>query len=316
MTKEQMQSKIRSILSHRINGLEIYACLKKGEEYRLKPLRATDKLINKANEMITCAIEKAYLKDEIEYDSSDNIADNRKCLYEVLQDEKYHPFDFLNSYKEFSEVFSDLDRKPLLGFFFRLNLNDEYFWAYQQVYSVTKIDRSKHIFAFFSNNTFESIDKDLLQIDARVDLLVIDNSIVTANVELLQRSFLFERYIRREATETLIKIKKMNIVQGFSKFLNFEKKRTNAKKLLKAKNSKVLSMKRNDLLNGLKKHPRYSAVFEFSNDDFIRIKSQKDADAFIKMLNDDIVRSELTGQEYDSNSKSILDPEKWTRVKR
>lgn len=53
---------------------------------------------------------------------------------------------------------------------------------------------------------------------------------------------------------------------------------------------------------------RIAVMFAFE-DDHVVINSQKDAAAFIKMLNDDIVRSELTGQEYDSPSKSALEPQ-------
>ena len=84
-------------------------------------------------------------------------------------------------------------------------------------------------------------------------------------------------------------------------------KLTNAKKLLKAKNSPVLQMKKNDLLENLKKHSRYKTMFKFEEDHIV-ISSQKEAAAFIKMLNDDIVRSELTGKEYDSSSKMLLGP--------
>lgn len=83
--------------------------------------------------------------------------------------------------------------------------------------------------------------------------------------------------------------------------------RENAKKLLKAKNSPVLQMKKNDLLENLKKHSRYKTMFKFEEDHIV-ISSQKEAAAFIKMLNDDIVRSELTGKEYDSSSKMLLAP--------
>ncbi len=93
------------------------------------------------------------------------------------------------------------------------------------------------------------------------------------------------------------------------KFVAFENKSklTNAKKLLKAKNSPVLQMKKNDLLENLKKHSRYKTMFKFEEDHIV-ISSQKEAAAFIKMLNDDIVRSELTGKEYDSSSKMLLGP--------
>lgn len=97
--------------------------------------------------------------------------------------------------------------------------------------------------------------------------------------------------------------------QDKCKFVAFENKSklTNAKKLLKAKNSPVLQMKKNDLLENLKKHSRYKTMFKFEEDHIV-ISSQKEAAAFIKMLNDDIVRSELTGKEYDSSSKMLLGP--------
>lgn len=66
-------------------------------------------------------------------------------------------------------------------------------------------------------------------------------------------------------------------------------------------------MKKNDLLENLKKHSRYKTMFKFEEDHIV-ISSQKEAAAFIKMLNDDIVRSELTGKEYDSSSKMLLGP--------
>lgn len=96
---------------------------------------------------------------------------------------------------------------------------------------------------------------------------------------------------------------------SLEKFVAFENKSklTNAKKLLKAKNSPVLQMKKNDLLENLKKHSRYKTMFKFEEDHIV-ISSQKEAAAFIKMLNDDIVRSELTGKEYDSSSKMLLGP--------
>lgn len=126
---------------------------------------------------------------------------------------------------------------------------------------------------------------------------------------LMQRFFGFEQYIRAGAQKTIEIIRNLDIVDSLEKFVAFENKSklTNAKKLLKAKNSPVLQMKKNDLLENLKKHSRYKTMFKFEEDHIV-ISSQKEAAAFIKMLNDDIVRSELTGKEYDSSSKMLLGP--------
>lgn len=182
-------------------------------------------------------------------------------------------------------------------------------WVYQHIYSVSRIDRSKNVIALFVGDTYDEIDSDIVQIDSRADVIIFSSSVVTAKMDLMQRFFGFEQYIRAGAQKTIEIIRDLDIVDSLEKFVAFENKSklTNAKKLLKAKNSPVLQMKKNDLLENLKKHSRYKTMFKFEEDHIV-ISSQKEAAAFIKMLNDDIVRSELTGKEYDSSSKMLLGP--------
>lgn len=186
MTKEEIQASIKSIMfSGSVCGIEIYACLRDESGYQTKKIRATDKLLSSTKDKVAGFINCTYLADDAEFDTSENIADNKKEFYEISLIENY----------------------------------------------------------------------------------------------------------------------------SLEKFVAFENKSklTNAKKLLKAKNSPVLQMKKNDLLENLKKHSRYKTMFKFEEDHIV-ISSQKEAAAFIKMLNDDIVRSELTGKEYDSSSKMLLGP--------
>lgn len=177
------------------------------------------------------------------------------------------------------------------------------------IYSVSRIDRSKNVIALFIGDTYDEVDSDIVQIDSRADVIIFSSSAVTAKMDLMQRFFGFEQYIRAGAQKTIEIIRNLDIVDSLEKFVAFENKSklTNAKKLLKAKNSPVLQMKKNDLLENLKKHSRYKTMFKFEEDHIV-ISSQKEAAAFIKMLNDDIVRSELTGKEYDSSSKMLLAP--------
>lgn len=172
------------------------------------------------------------------------------------------------------------------------------------------INRSKSLFAMLSHNkTYKTLDRDVLKIDSRADILIIGNSLITSNIPLLQNTFGFERYIRAEAAKTIAAIEAIDLVEGIDKFLAFENKEklTNAKKLMKAKNSPVLNIPRDELLRRIKVHGRYKDKFIIENEK-IHIKSQKDANEFVKMLNDDIVRSELTNQEYDSIRKMLLEP--------
>lgn len=277
--------------------------------YQTKKIRATDKLLSSTKDKVAGFINCTYLADDAEFDTSENIADNKKEFYEISLIENYRPFIFLDDAEKRTEYYSESDRNKLSGFLFRINLNDKYFWVYQHIYSVSRIDRSKNVIALFVGDTYDEIDSDIVQIDSRADVIIFSSSVVTAKMDLMQRFFGFEQYIRAGAQKTIEIIRDLDIVDSLEKFVAFENKSklTNAKKLLKAKNSPVLQMKKNDLLENLKKHSRYKTMFKFEEDHIV-ISSQKEAAAFIKMLNDDIVRSELTGKEYDSSSKMLLGP--------
>ena len=256
---------------------------KEVEEYILAEMQATDTLEKK--DIRKKAAEAKKKMDKLQHD----LPKRRK----EIQDEAQAEIDRFNQLQEIN---------PLL----LINIVLKF---YQHIYSVSRIDRSKNVIALFVGDTYDEIDSDIVQIDSRADVIIFSSSVVTAKMDLMQRFFGFEQYIRAGAQKTIEIIRDLDIVDSLEKFVAFENKSklTNAKKLLKAKNSPVLQMKKNDLLENLKKHSRYKTMFKFEEDHIV-ISSQKEAAAFIKMLNDDIVRSELTGKEYDSSSKMLLGP--------
>lgn len=306
----EIQASINSIMfSGEVCGIEILACLRDENRYQTKKIRSTDKLLSSTKNKVAEFINRTYLADDAEYDTSENIADNKKKFYEISLTEDYRPFTFLDDVEKRTEYYSEKDRNKLSGFLFKINLNDQYFWIYQHIYSVSRIDRSKKVIALFIGDTYDEIDSDIVQIDSRADIIIFSSSLITEKIDLMQRFFGFEQYIRTGAQKTIEIIRSLDIVNSLEKFIELENKSklTNAKKLLKAKNSPVLQMKKDDLLDNLKKHSYYKNIFKFKEGHIV-ISSQKDAAAFIKMVNDDILRSELTGQEYDSSSKILLNP--------
>lgn len=311
MNTETMKSRINSIMfSGARFGLKIFACIKEEEKILLKKFKTDDELRENVCEMLELVVGSKFVPDDIELDAADNIADKRKVLYEIVQDDQYSPFSFITEQESTEEVYTENDQGSLFGFMFRISKGDKFIWAYQHVYPVRIIKRSKSLYAMITEgDTYVTLDRDVMKIDSRIDLILIDNSIITANISLMQQSFGFEKYIRGEAEKTIAIIDKLGIVSDIKKFFAFEDKPslTNAKKLLKAKGSPVLNMTGTALIDGLKNHKRYSTIFVF-DEDKIAITSQKDVGELIKMLNDDIVRSELTNQEYDSSAKHILEP--------
>ena len=150
MTKEEIQASIKSIMfSGAVCGIEIYASLRNENGYHTKKMRATDKLLSSTKDKVAGFINCTYLADDAEFDTSENIADNKKEFYEISLTENYRPFAFLDGAEKCTEYYSESDKNKLSGFLFRINLNDQYFWVYQHIYSVSRIDRSKNVIALF-----------------------------------------------------------------------------------------------------------------------------------------------------------------------
>ena len=292
------------------HGLSVFAWLEDDTQPRLKQFLIDENLRSQLIQMLDREVKDRFLADEVEVDSSENIADKRRVLYEFQQSETYAPFRIISQWDYVTEQYSESDQKKLRGLLFRINRNDDDIWVYQRVYNVSLVKRSKSLLAAVGKtNTYVLMDSDVLRIDSRIDVLVVGDSFFSSNIDLLQKSFGFDRYIRGEAAKTIQLIDELDIVSDTGKITAFGDKEalSNAKKLLRAKGSPVLKMKKKDLLTRIKQHPRYGVKFKIQNDKIV-ITSQKEAGEFIKMLNDDILRSELTGREYDSLSKKILEP--------
>lgn len=213
MTKEEIQASIKSIMfSGAVCGIEMYASLRNENGYHIKKMRATDKLLSSTKDKVAGFINCTYLAEDAEFDTSENIADNKKEFYEISLTESYRPFAFLDGAEKCTEYYSESDKNKLSGFLFRINLNDQYFWVYQHIYSVSRIDRSKNIIARLTGDTYDEVDSDIVQIDSRADIIIFSSSVVTAKMDLMQRFFGFEQYIRAGAQKTIEIIRNLDIV--------------------------------------------------------------------------------------------------------
>ena len=311
MTTEEFKKIVGSIVEpEKPFGLEIYACVKELGNIVLKKIQVTDNLKKDLSKLVKNAVEDQLLADDVEIDSANNISDKRNVLREIPQTEKYHPFSFLDNESNIKECYTEANQGALIGYVFRINKNDDYFWLYQHLYPIKLLNRSKAVYAILNTGvTYTTLNKDIFRIEPRIDAAIIGESIFTTKTDLMQKFFGFDQYIKEAAERTIGNIKQMSLVKDTTKLeeLLGKDRLTDAKKLMSAENSPVFGMDQSILCERLKKHSRYKDKFQY-DDNMIIIETQKAASDFLKMLNDDIVKSELTDQEYDSHSKTALPP--------
>jgi len=311
MTKEEAKLKIQKIVFAEITcGVEMYVCLKENDGFIIEKMVTMTPLKNRIRELVKRVLETNYLDVNIEYEDVTNISDNKKSIYMLEQSPSYIPFILLQS-ELIVQNFKEDNMDRVLGFFFQMNRNDDKFFVYQQAYVGSKLKAHNALRIIHKGeDKFDTFDENLLKLDNRADFIVIDNEILIKNIKVLQDNFGFQTYVRAEAQNVIESIEELDIVSNIEKIkaCQMEEKLTNSKKLMKIKNSPVLKMDREVLLDKIPRIQRYASIIKIE-DGKIKTTSKQDVNNLLKLLNDDYVKSELTEQEYDSPTKNLLEDE-------
>lgn len=154
MQVSEMKRTIKDIVrKDEVCGITAFAYITKNNEKLIKKFLITDELRENVRTMLISTLDNKFLADDIDLDSSDNIADNKQTLYEIEQTEDYKPFGLIESYDSITATYSESDQENLTGFLFKLNYNDKFIWAYQHIHKTGLIKRSKAVYAMFFGNS-------------------------------------------------------------------------------------------------------------------------------------------------------------------
>lgn len=313
MNKQEITSKIKEITeTGAVCGVDVYVCLKGEEqEFYIEKMISMNSLKDRIRSIALEIINTQYLQDEVVYCDILDVIDNKKAVYVLEQSDEYKPFALLND-DSMDEVFNfdEKDIGNVLGFLFKINLNSKKLFIYQQAYVGSRLQAKNNLRIIQKDNVFEIVDKEMLKIDKRGELLILDNTILVRNVKVLQDFFGFQVFVRNQAQSVISKLEELDIIGNIATLKEYQtgEKLTISKKLMKVKNSPVLAMDKDELINKIPLVPRYKNIIHIENGK-IRTNTKKDVDNLMKLLNDDYVKSELTDMEYDSTSKTLLNCE-------
>lgn len=312
MNKLEMTSKIREIIETDTNcGVEIYVCLKNDEQvFYIEKMVSRNELKDRVRAIVLDVLREQYLDDDTEYGDISDVIDNKKMVYVLEQSEEYCPFSALGDNLDVISTFEEKNIERVLGFIFKINLNSKKIFAYQQAYVGSRLQAKNVLRIMQKEDVFQIVEKEMLKIDKRVELVIVDNTILVRNVKVLQDYFGFQLFVRNQAQSVISKLEELDILGDIDVLKECQngEKLTISKKLMKIKDSPVLEMDKDELIRKIPLIPRYRGIIHIE-DGKIRTSTKKDVDNLLKLLNDDIVKSELTDKEYDSTSKILLNSE-------
>jgi Domain of unknown function (DUF4868) len=183
---------------------------------------------------------------------------------------------------------------------------------YKKLSSVEVIGRGGHIFKK-SNQRLEIFDDQLLRITSKFQVVRVAGELIITDLNAIEKSFGFHDVITREATVSLNAISSMQLIsnidslQGLVSNVSFARKLTNV-----ARNSPVIrhNIPNVDIIAFAKSHPLTKSKMRYSEDGTqFKLDTRVSKDLLIKILNDDLLTSELTKLYYDSLAKDGIEVE-------
>lgn len=171
---------------------------------------------------IADVIKGKYGIENAEYDLVENVADNQNKFYVIPQTDEYKPFDVLGASSAVNESYCVSEREAAEGIFFRYEREGKVLWAFQYFWPNAIPNRKGTGFHIIpQDDVFVELKKPILAVTQKVDLLVIDDQIVTNDVGLLQTHYDFQRYVRTTATHIVSEITTLDFVSNMDKVTEY-----------------------------------------------------------------------------------------------
>lgn len=164
-----------------------------------------------------------------------------------------------------------------------------------------------------SNQRFEKFEDQLLRINSKFQVLRVNGEIIILDLPAIERTFGFHDVIRNEASMSLNAIRNLQLVSNIESLEELIGDVRFARKLTKvAKSSPVIKnqIPNASIIEFSKSHPLTKKRMKYNEDGTqFTLDTRVSKDLLIKILNDDLLTSELTKLYYDSLAKDSIEIE-------
>lgn len=315
----ETKEKVEQILQQK-NGIEIYFVLKKGNAKIIKSVNIADEsdendttaegMLNGFVTVIKTVFDSYNDSDEILNLSS---ADERKnALYYYDLDELPEEMEMmknvqLNSGELQVFNFQEDSLEEIAAFITVIGNAEHKIVLYKQQYPISLLKRDKYMLTPVKHkDRLKKLDSDILRVDFNFQFCLLEDSIYVSDIDKMEKICSFHTLITNEARKSIEKISAVDILENVEVLEDELDNVTFARKLTRVyKDSKVLGRIPNKtIVEFTKKHSYFQKNPIKSKGEKFILDTKKSKEAFIKLMNDDFLKSELTNFEYESLAKN------------
>ena len=196
----------------------------------------------------------------------------------------------------------------LTGFIIHLSVDKVNCVLYKKAYNINILKRDKFLYVFGQDNRFKRAEGDFLKLDGKVELLKIDGEIFVLDVKTLEGQLGLSQLISKDAEKGLKHIEELGIVKNFDDLkLHSEDNLALKKKLAKiSRVSPVVTKKfsKDAIISFAMGKDTLKDRFKFEDGQIQLTKSS--IPAFLNLMNDAYLTSELTKEFYEAHAKDRM----------
>lgn len=234
-----------------------------------------------------------------EYDLP-RIPDNLKVMSNVIGDAHFDNYDFghdgFDKLDHFIIVFSDGKGHP--------------FSVYKSLSTVEKLTKSKKsILGIMGKDILEGFDGQLLRIGPNFHVVFASGKYILLDDKFAETNFGLLTILNNQTTKNMNNLKSKKLVYDYKKLEKYKDNITFSRKLVKVlSTSKIINggIPKDKVLDFINKDDKLRDILKIKEKDgerYIDITSKSNAKAFLELLNDEFVYSQLTDQKYQASDK-------------
>lgn len=319
MTADELKAKITEILGNDYSS-QVYFVMKQGDSLVLKLADIED---DKAAPEIK-SMYKNYINELVTNNNDLQICDLStsderanaiyRYDYEHFPDELglFNDFDICKAIRTEKFDFNKDDLSCLYGYIIYIGSMKDGILLFKKHYPIFLIKRDSFLLGVVKDaKRFEMISgEDILRFNGNAQLLRVDKELYVIDIKMLERNMGFTELLKKAARESLDTIKALDIIDDIEVLNDSLDDPTFCRKMSKVKKASPileLNIPVGTVIEFTKTTSELSGKFKYNETGTkIRLDTKKSKEAFIKLMNDSFLHSELTKRYYEAISKDKL----------
>lgn len=316
MHLEELKSKLSYIINN-TKSISLFLVLQDDGNISIKKAdidngTTTDEL----NKLFRNRLNEIISNDELSLIKLSTADERCNAIYEYDYDEYPGRMSYINNfdikqavyYDNFS--FSNDDLNSLIGYIIYIGDMKNGVICFKKHYPISVIKRGTFLIYKYNERFKKMETDDIIRLNNDISLFKLNDKIFILNIEAIEKHLGFEELIRKRANVAITAIESKDIIEDMNELREASLDLSFSKKLSKiAEQSLIItrSIPNEKIIEFSRNHPGIKNKFTYNaSGDKIILKTKASKIAFLKLLNDDFLISELTNQSYNSLAKDKI----------